>query len=399
MSQLTRIAQVARWEFLRYFKIKDFALTFFLIVGIMVGVEAFTQFASKPEVDEVTIGIVGEEHMPFEAGKNGRFLFRADGASEDQLRGELQDKKIDGILVFRSPDQADLIVRSQVGWREALGNLLTEWRRNNRLKETGVSALQLADLVSPFAMSLRYADESRAASASPTGVAIMIGLMLMGLFVGMSYLFVGITGEKTQRVTEQIVAALPPQTWIDGKIVGLSFLVFVSILVYAASFIAAAGANALLFGEEFEVPQMIADPGLFVAVLLLALLGFFLWFTFFALIASTINDPNTSARSVFLFLPILTLGAAFAGIQNPDAVWMKVMGFFPPTAPTVMSVRMVLGEVAMWELPLTLALMTVTILLLRRAAGKVFSLGMLMYGKEPSFVEMVRWVREPETAR
>ena len=59
-----------------------------------------------------------------------------------------------------------------------------------------------------------------------------------------------------------------------------------------------------------------------------------------------------------------------------------------------MPTRLVLGEVAAWEFLLAVALLCVGIWFLRRAAGTIFGLGMLMYGKEPSLREMWKWLRQ-----
>jgi len=67
---------------------------------------------------------------------------------------------------------------------------------------------------------------------------------------------------------------------------------------------------------------------------------------------------------------------------------------FPLTSSSVLPLRLLLAEVAPWEVPLALALLAGVIWVLRRAAGKIFALGMLMYGKEPTIREMWRWARE-----
>jgi ABC-2 type transport system permease protein len=253
----------------------------------------------------------------------------------------------------------------------------------------------MEDLIRPMGLEVAFADESKAARRSGrAGAAIMIGLMLFGILIGNSYLLVGVTGEKSQRVTEQVVAAISPQTWIDGKILGLSGLVIVNLLLYVLGFVLYKAIAVPVFGDSFNLPQMISDPILFLAVLVLVVLGFFLWFSFFALVACTISDPNTSARSMIMMLPFLPLGIAFAALGNPDAPWLQVFGIIPFSSPSVLSARLVLGDVAAWEFPAAVVLLLVTIWFLRRAAGKVFGLGMLMYGKEPRWSEMVRWVRE-----
>ena len=64
------------------------------------------------------------------------------------------------------------------------------------------------------------------------------------------------------------------------------------------------------------------------------------------------------------------------------------------TSSAVLPLRLLLAEVAVWEVPVALVLLVATIWLCRRAAGKIFAVGMLMYGKEPSIREMWRWARE-----
>ena len=109
----------------------------------------------------------------------------------------------------------------------------------------------------------------------------------------------------------------------------------------------------------------------------------------------TTNDPNTSARSTFILLPVLPMGMAFAGVGQPNVLWMKVLGLLPFSAPTVLPVRMIMGEVGWWEFPLSIALLVGSVWLFRRAAAKVFRVSMLLYGKEPSWGEVIRWAREP----
>ena len=88
--------------------------------------------------------------------------------------------------------------------------------------------------------------------------------------------------------------------------------------------------------------------------------------------------------------------AAFAGLGNPDTFWIKVLSLIPISSPTVMPVRLVLGEVARWEYLLSVVLLVAGIWLLRKAAGTIFGLAMMMYGKEPGLGEVWRWLREEE---
>jgi ABC-2 type transport system permease protein len=254
---------------------------------------------------------------------------------------------------------------------------------------------QLEDLVRPLSLELSFADQAKEARGSGRmGAMVMLGLMFVGLLIGFSYLLVGLTAEKTQRVTEQLIAAISPQTWVDGKILGLSGLVIVNLLSLVLGYVLYKVIAAVVWGDPLSFPTLISDPLLFAGVFVLALLGFFMWFSFFAVVASTISDPNTSTRSAIMMVPFLPLPLAVAALSNPDAGWLQIFGVIPFTSPTVLSARLVLGEVAMWEFPVAVVLLLATIWFLRRMAGKIFGTSMLMYGKEPKWSEVLRWARE-----
>ncbi len=222
---------------------------------------------------------------------------------------------------------------------------------------------------------------------------VLVGLMMLGIFTGIAYQFVVITGEKQLRVTEQVVSAITPQMWIDGKILGISLLAFFTTATYVVSGLVFVLLSRV-FGDGIDIPLKIGDPGLWIGLSLLAIGGFLMWNTFFGLVAATTDDPNTSARGSLMMLPVLPLAIAFLGLARPEALWMRILSILPPTSPTILTLRLVLTEVPWWEIALALTLLAVAIWLLRRAAGKVFGLAILMYGKEPSWRETLRWIRE-----
>jgi ABC-2 type transport system permease protein len=109
---------------------------------------------------------------------------------------------------------------------------------------------------------------------------------------------------------------------------------------------------------------------------------------------SDIDDPDTSARSIFLFLPFLPLSFAFAAYKNPDSLLMTTLGWFPLTSPTLLPTRLVLTDLHAGTFWVAISLLLVAIRIFRRAAGMISALGALMHGKEPSLREMWPWIRE-----
>jgi ABC-2 type transport system permease protein len=130
-------------------------------------------------------------------------------------------------------------------------------------------------------------------------------------------------------------------------------------------------------------------------VLVFAALGFAFWLAFYGLIAATIDDPNTSSRGPLMFVPALCVSTAFLLLGNPDSPFARVLALLPLTSSAAMPVRLAMSDVAAWEVALAAALLVAGIWVLRRAAGRVFGVAMLLYGKEPSWGEVRRWLREP----
>jgi ABC-2 type transport system permease protein len=395
MSRLRLVLHVARWEFLRFFKVKEQLLTLVIIVAggfLFWGFRAaWEQGKAKP----VTVAVVQIGAPELHLVDRGPIRVVARRAED---RGLLRDAvgrgELDALLVIRHAD---------------LEALLNEARKEERLQALGVDPPRLADALAPLPVEVRFHEATGAGANQGARIwaVLFVVAVLLGLVIGNSLLFVGITGEKQARVTEQVVAAVSPQTWIDGKILGLSAMALVSIVnlgVGLALFSLVPvllGAIAPGLAPPAPPPGAYPEPGSFQVTLpylgllcLFAAMGFFFWFTLFAAIAATINNPHTSSRSSFLFFPVLPTITTFLGVKDPDGILMRVLSLLPCTANAALPVRLTITDVAWWEVPAALLGLVVSITVLRRAAGKIFAAGMLLYGKEPGLREMWRWVRE-----
>jgi ABC-2 type transport system permease protein len=397
MNNLRMIYEVARWEFLRFFKVRDLVLSLLLTafsVAVALWAGAIIDWVSGGSRAKVVV--LNQEILPFQLpAKSAIELIHGTGRSDEEWRAAVGRKEMAGLLVLRSIDEAELFVYKQPVWQAELVTALSSARREARLKAANLSPQDLSILLAPFQIDTRFHEASgkRGQRGELISAVIFITLVLIGVLSGISYLFAGVTGEKQLRVTEQVIAAISPQTWMDGKILGLSAMALVSVLNLGGGALLAALVSKL-FGASLPIPLAMIHPILLLQFLSMAMLGFLLWFAFLAAVAATINDPQTSARSAIMLLPALPLSFAFSALKNPDTWLMKLLGILPFTSPAVMPARLVLTDVAWWEFLAAIVLLLGTIWLLRRAAGKIFGVGVLMYGKEPSWREMWRWVRE-----
>jgi len=92
-----------------------------------------------------------------------------------------------------------------------------------------------------------------------------------------------------------------------------------------------------------------------------------------------------------MFLPMIPVAMTMSVLRDPDHLSSRVLTWFPLTSPSAMPARVILSNVGVLEIMVSLALLVGTIWLVRRLAGRIFEIGMLMYGKEPTLREMLRW--------
>jgi ABC-2 type transport system permease protein len=384
--------EVARWEFRRFFRLKDFVLSLAITVALAGGGYAVTRWVrSAPERPRVAAVGVPQEWRAALAGAVESV--EPGGRSLAALRDEVAAGKMDGVLTV-SDGRPVFFVRRRAAWLDPVVEALQQEKRSRRLAEAGLSGERLQALLAPDPVDVHELSAAGASSRTHRVAAAVIGgLMLVGIWSGLAYMFVGITGEKQLRVTEQVVSAISPQTWVDGKILGLSAVAAVTTLGYLAStLILAAGARWI--GLAWTLPAVLGQPGPLFAMTALALAGFAFWNTFIGAIAATVTDPNSSSRGGFIMLPVFPVTLAFLALGNPDSAAMRFFSVFPPTAPCVMLTRFVVGEPSPWEVLAALVLLLASTWLLRIAAGRVFRIGMLAYGKEPTWAELWRWIRE-----
>ncbi len=398
MNNIQKVVEISRWEFMRWFKLKGMIITFilFMVVGFIISGTRY--FLEKKNTTPVNLAVLNSAHLPELDFAGSRIvpLTTTGETSEADLRAMVGRGAIDGLLILRSADEADLIVPKSPRWQSELEEILSAERRRLRLAAMDVTTDQLADAMKPMKIHLAYHELSRGPStlAEKIAAGLLIMLMLMGIFNSLACQMVSITGEKQLRVTEQIVSAVTPQQWIDGKILGVS--------AYAATGTAVVVLSSLPFllimqltGSGLPIPIEFTNPLNVIVLIVVTLGGFLFWNTFLAAIAATINDPNTSSRSSVLFLPLLpSIAAALIAFKAPESILTRILGLLPITSPAVLPVRIVLTEVPLWEMLLSLAILIASTWLMRTVAGRIFRIGMLMYGKEPTLKEMIRWMKE-----
>lgn len=395
-KNIPMVYEVAKWEFTRWFKLKEQIITLLISAIISLLIFGGKTFLEKLSDKETKIVVINYDVLPIKSDKESNIKLLPKDKKEIEIEKKLlNERKIDGILLIENVDNVELIINKEPTWLRHIQESLDAARQKIKLEQSNISTEQLKNIFKQTEMKLTYTEgvKEKSSVGEKVTAGVFIGLMLVGIFMGLAYQFVAITGEKQLRITEVIVSAITPQTWIDGKILGISLLSLALLITYSLSTVIFVIISSL-FGSGWFLPIVLTSPVLITELFLFAVSGFFFWNTFFSAIAATINDPNTSARGSLMMIPIIPIVLAFFALGNPDSLTMKILSIFPLTSAPVISVRLVLTEVSFFEILISLLLLMLSTWYLRLAAGKIFSISILMYGKEPTWREMSRCIKK-----
>lgn len=400
-SNWSHVWTVTRWEFMRYFKWKQELLMFGILIlfyALLGFGQAALQFAKQSAVHEVEVlDLAGLALLPDEKSNLRLSPIRAD--EEKWAREKVGLGQIDALLIIRSREDAELVAHSEPRFLDELKTTLDTARRDAFVADAGVSAADFERWNAPLPLTVSYheAGEKPSTTAEKVLVYALLMMLISAVMTSFAYFFVSITSEKQARVSEQIVSAIPTQAWIDGKVLGISGHGFKSV-AYIALF---AGLILLALGQF--APELVAKagaiaPARLIVGLAFVALGILFWSAFMAGFAATIDDPNNSARSSVMFIPLLPVMLAFFTIEQPELGVVAFLSWFPVTSMAFMPLRFALTEVAWWEVIGSFALLAALTFYMRRYASRIFRAGMFLYGKEPSWREMWRWMHRDEAA-
>lgn len=204
----------------------------------------------------------------------------------------------------------------------------------------------------------------------------------------------GIIQEKTSRVMEVLLGSVSPNELMAGKILGIGLIGLTQVSIYMLTgWLARTAAMFWMnLGDMDRFLDTIA-PGKLLAFGVFYLFGYFLFVSIFAMVGAACNTDQEAQQLQLpivacLMLPMMT---TFFFVANPDSLGATVLSLVPIFTPMVMFMRISVLTPPLWQIALSLLLMSATIVLFFRAAAKVFRIGTLMYGKRPSIREIWRW--------
>jgi ABC-2 type transport system permease protein len=235
------------------------------------------------------------------------------------------------------------------------------------------------------------------------GLLIYFILLIYG-----SQVMMGVMEEKTNRIAEVLVSSVRPFQMMMGKIIGIGavaltqFLLWIGFVFLIYNVTKASGNNmsaaSEIVGTMQEVITGINMPLILFCFGFYFLGGFFFYASLYAAIGSAVNEDLREAQSLsfpvtmLVIISIALMTTAIANPTGPIAVWGSLIPF---SSPIVMMARVpygVPGTVPWWQLGLSMLLLILGFLGTVWFAAKIYRTGILMYGKKPSWGEMLKWV-------
>lgn len=406
---------VARWEFLEKVKSKAFIISLVAMPVIMVGLGVMQGFmATKADEKTVSIGIIdetGQIFQPLAARLDEKYKL-PNGQPNYVLKNLKDDREFETLksrankLVasdeiggyFHIPasvnDSGDVEYRSSnvgnIRIQERFSRTIEEVVVERRVASRGLDPKMMRSLmkdVNVKSIKVNEKGEEKESGFLETffrGYIVIMMLLFLVLTSG-QLLIRSVVEEKSNRVIEVLLSSCSAKDLMAGKILGLSGLGVLQVLIW----------GAIGLGVSISMNASISAPEEILLSLLYFILGYLLYSAVFVAAGSPVTTEQeaqqiTSYVSLLLVFPIFV---AVPVMQNPESMIFRVLSFIPLLTPTIMVMRIAVQMPPAWEIFSTLGLLLVSVVVMMWAAGKIFRIAILVYGKRPSIAELVRWIR------
>ena len=417
---MTRALVVARREYLERIRSRSFwigtLLGPVLIFGITVGPALFIARQRGKDVRlavldasgglrEAVEKVLAEPRLDPTAP---RFLIQPAGEGDietrrDRLREAILQGTLDG-YVYLAPDAlqsstAEYFAKSvsDLALMRRLERRVEEALIGVRLAKDGLDAARVQSLTRK--LDLKPIRVSATGEREDRGVGFVFSsLLLVMLYTTVlmwgQVLMSGVIEEKTNRVVEVVASTIPATTLFLGKLAGVGAAGLTQFLVWVLS-MAVVGAWSGGASVTGGAPLPEITPLLLGSFVLFFLLGYFLYASLYAAVGAAVNTIQEAQNLLFpLIMPLIGALVCFPIVlRNPDGTLAVVLSLIPLFTPLIMFLRISVLTPPLWQIALSVVLTLATIGGVIWISARIYRVGILMYGKRPTFPEIVRWVR------
>lgn len=342
-------------------------------------------------------------------------------------------------LDVQHPTGVQLVTGSNLGLGQQarLERLIKRQLENQRLRQAGVAANVIDAARAPADFDLQTTRLDNTGEKADDGdIAAGLGyagslLIYMFIFLYGVQVMRGVIEEKTNRIVEVVISSVKPFELMMGKVLGIAavgltqFALWVILSTTFTNVVASQfhidaqppvtrmatarqqavtasqgevsardqkrqAAGELLHGlKEQNWPVMLA------VFIFYFLGGYLLYAALFGAIGAAVDQETDSQQFMLpITMPLILtfIVSQTAIIKNPDGALATWMSLIPFTSPIAMVMRLPFGGVPGWQLALSMVLLVVGFVGTIWIAGRIYRVGILLYGKKPSFAEMGKWL-------
>lgn len=430
----SKISIIIRREYMERVTKKSFIITTLLMPVIMLGLMmAPVLIAMFSESDNRNILVIDNsaDTISSRLQNTPTLTFLPQNISVDSAR---RVESVDAVLVIPESiydNGATLQIytngASSMEVESAITGQFNDIIESQRLKNYNIDDLDEIISAVHSDVKLQSLRNDEDATESSTMLSYMLGLILtlmlyMCLLLYGQMVMTSIIEEKNNRVLEIVVSSVRPTQLMLGKICGIGLVAITQIVIWGVllsamsafvlpavlpagvsadmAALSAEGASANI-NTDIELLQALSMLGnvayiiqLFGLLLLFLIGGFMLYSAIYAAIGSAVDNIQDAGQlqSIVVFPIIIGIVVAMQAASDPGSSMAMWTSMIPFTSPMVMMARIPFG-IPVWEIAVSLIILVISFFIVVWFAAKIYRVGIFMYGKKPSFKELIRWMR------
>lgn len=435
---MKNIILITKREFLTQVKKRSFILLTLLAPLMIIGFGAVIGLMFKANESHNVIEVVDNSGLfkgQLKSNDKLEYIFVPVADEKSKIKNLKGNESLDGILILPQINSQNfddlekntrLVVNTKIGLdtKQRIISDISNVIKKEKIKQLGIAESQLNNLDKSFELkTINVSEDNKEDSDLAFGVKTGLSLGLMYV----TFMFIIIYGvrvmrsvleEKNNRVVEIIISSVKPFELMMGKILGVTMVALTQFIIWITMSVIGAlvlntgfssiqknipGGNEEL-SDKLDITQIATQvshslldlnfPLIIFVFIVFFLLGYIFYSSIYAAIGSAVdNETETQQFTLFAILP-LTLGmyGSFSLMNNPDGplgFWLSIIPF---TSPVAMIARIPYGVPA-WQIALSIFLLLVTTIFMIFLAGKIYRVGILMYGNKATLKELWKWIR------
>lgn len=410
---MKQLGTIFRFEFKNYAKSKSFIILTVLLVAV-IGV-----VLNIPRIQEATSSNVKQTSSEIEtvavADKTGTGQiaaslsaaikdkkFKAVSADVNTLKNDVESGKYSSAVYAESALNYTYVVKN-VGMydttKEEISNVLLSVYRAQALQKYGLSPADTQKfLTAQVKANVVQTVEGKDQAKNFFYTYVMIFALYMAILIYGQLVATSVATEKSTRAMELLITSTKPKNLMFGKVFGAGTAGLLQFALIFGSGYVFYNLNQQYFKDQQIVKSIFDMPlSILLYALLFFLLGYFIYaFLYGALgsLVSRMEELNQAIMPVtFLFIIAFFVVMFSMASGNVDNTAMIVCSYIPLTSPMAMFVRIAMGNVAVWEIIISIAILVLSTFGIGLLATAIYRMGVLLYGKTPKPKEIFAMLR------